>query len=83
MLRDQHERCQRSVRRVELLLGLLTEEDERAGRGPVAGRLRPVWSFAFSLGWAARGRGIPGTHVPSALLQPLSYKSPRCASTTS
>ncbi|KAF6297909.1 hypothetical protein mRhiFer1_000154 [Rhinolophus ferrumequinum] len=40
MLRDQHERGQRSVRRVELLLGLLSDEDERAAAFLQAAKMR-------------------------------------------
>lgn len=65
MLRDQHERCQRNVRRVELLLGLLTEEDDCKGEGPrgrapaqadAAGTSAPASSFALDLAWPKKGR---------------------------
>lgn len=65
MLRDQGERCQRNVRRVELLLGLLTEEDGSEGEGRrgwaaaqagAAGAWAPGSSFAADLAWPKKGR---------------------------
>lgn len=70
MLRDQRERGQRSVRRVEVLLGLLSDEDERTGRA--RGRaLSPCSRFPTAAGRAGwhPGNPRPLCFVAAAFLQ--------------
>lgn len=70
MLRDQNKSCQRNMKRVEILLGLLTEEDEFKGRWPSLSQLRFSGRAAgTSLPWRRPSwGGVPGLGTAPLLL---------------